>query len=170
VHNLGFPDWAQVGTTAHRAHFGSRGPARAKVTTAHVPQCNVSDAVQLLLLAGVGILSRRAVPCAIYQAEVWRRASAGQLAVSITDHAACYGANMILSTVIITPAFAAVASLATIEQAGGRLCRVGITYRGTLILPTATANALLAYVQGNAAGIPNTEAANMEAAFTAAIA
>jgi hypothetical protein len=62
-----------------------------------------------------------------------------------------------------------VASLATIEQAGGRLCRVGITYRGTLSRPTAAADALLASVQGNAAGVPSTEAASMEAAFVAAL-
>jgi len=170
---LGFPDWAQIGTPLHQARFGSPlaggDESRQCASAAGIPHCAVADDVQLLLLAGVGILSSRAVPCAVYQSEVWRRASLGQLAYVVTDHSGCYGANMLLGTVLITERFAAAASLATIEQAGGRLCRVGLTYKGTLVLPEAAAASLLASVRLGAAAPVCTEAANMEAAFRAAL-
>jgi hypothetical protein len=171
---LNFPEWAQVGTAAHRARFGVPRDRSADVIcrAAIRPESVVRGAVdidtQTLLLAGIGILSTRAVTCAAYAAEVWRRASTGQLAVILTDHSACYGANMFTGTVIITEAFARAASTATLEQAGGRLCRVGLTYRGLLVLPDAAADQLFADIRNGTAA--TVEAANMELEFGAALA
>lgn len=155
-----FPGWGQIGTKAHASRF--EGAVSSRMRMQYVPLCAVTSDLQLLLLAGIGILSSRAVACPVYAAEVWRRASQGQLAYVITDHSGCYGANMLLSRVIITEQFAALASIATLEQAGGRLCRVGLTYKGTLILPTNAITALLASIKCD--GI-STEAMNMEQAF-----
>jgi hypothetical protein len=169
---LGFPDWAQIGTGPHRARFRygeAASEARTCWPSSGIPECAVSDAVQLLLLARVGILSSHAVQCPKYQAEVWNLASRDKLAYLITDHTGCYGANLLLDAVCITERFAGVASLATIEQAGGRLCRVGLTYKGTLILPESAADRLLAAVRLGDAAPVCTEAANMETAFIAAL-
>ncbi len=131
---------------------------------------SVDDDVQLLLLAGVVILSTRAVPCPVYAAAAWRLASIGGAAVVVSDHTACYGANMLLGTVIVTERFAAVASDATLEQAGGRLCRVGLTYGGTLVLPAAAAARLFAGMRGGPQRDASAEAVNMVAAFERALA
>jgi len=165
---LGFPAWAQVGTAAHRARFGTAGVARSPAPPEGVPLCEVPDPVQLLLLAGVGILSD-ALPCLKYASEVWRRAGAGELSILFTDHSGCYGANLLLGAVAVTEAFAARASLATLEQAGGRLCRVGLTYRGVFILPTAAIDALLGNIRLGDAAPSSVEAANMETAFAHAL-
>jgi hypothetical protein len=168
---LKYPEWAQIGTAAHRARFGAPpldAPPRAALRPEVVARGAVDIAIQTLLLSGVGILSTRTVPCAKYATEVWSRASAGEFPIIITDHSACFGANLQLGSVIITEEFARVASTATLEQAGGRLCRVGLTYRGVLILPDAAADQLFADIRsGNAAAV---EAANMEREFMAAIA
>jgi len=169
---LKFPEWAQIGTAAHRGRFGasktSDTPGRVAIRPETVKRGAVSAEIQALLLCGVGILSSRAVKCTEYAAEVWRRAAANELSILITDHSACYGANMLLGTVIITEEFARVASTPTIEQAGGRLCRVGLTYRGTLILPDEIASQMFADIRnGTSTAV---EAANMELEFAAALA
>jgi hypothetical protein len=74
---------------------------------------------------------------------------------------------MIVGSAEITESFAAIASLATIEQAGGRLCRVGLTYHGDLILPDSVIDRLLHMVRTNSAEVTR-EATNMEACFISA--
>lgn len=167
---LNFPEWAQVGTASHRARFGSTldTPCRAPIRPESVTRGAVDTVTQTLLLAGIGIISTKDISCAEYTAEVWRRASTGALSIIVTNHGACYGANMMTGTVIITDAFARVASTATLEQAGGRLCRVGLTYRGQLVLPDTAADQLFTDIRsGSAAAV---EAANMEREFNDAIA
>lgn len=164
---LGFPCWAQIGTAPHRARFkASTADARAPLTPETVAGCEVAEEVQALLLCGVGILSREAVKDKKYNSEVWRLLSEGQLLIVVTDHTGCYGANLMLGTVIITESFANVASTATLEQAGGRLCRVGLSYRGVLILPPVAAAKMFAEIRDATAS--RVEAQNMEAAFRAA--
>ena len=167
---LKFPPQFQIDTVEHRGRWSAAAPPgaplRRPVEASLVPRCNVPDPLQLLLLAGVGVLSSQAdaAACRQYQAEVLRRAGEGRLALVITDHTACYGANLILSEVRLTPGFCALASVKTLEQAGGRLCRVGLTYSGRLVLPPEAAQALLAAFRAGD-GAPSAEATNMAKAF-----
>lgn len=165
---LKFPNFAQIGTLAHQQRFAKPQDPAVKATmnreikvrhyVTNIPQCNVPDDIQLLLLSGVGILSNRAIKCPIYRSTVWNLASEGKLAYVVTDHTGCYGANLLISTIIVTERFAAVASPATIEQAGGRLCRVGLTYKGLIMLPKSCITGLTDH--------NDIEAINMETAFS----
>lgn len=170
---LEFPPKFQIGTRAHLAAFGGDlGGARLPAEPSLVPQLQgVPDVYQLLLLAGLAVLTNRGSlgKARAYQAEALRRAAAGQLALVVTDHTGCYGTNLVLAEVRLTPRFCAVASLQTVEQAGGRLGRVGLSYSGRLVLPDATAAALLADFHAGP-GSRSPEAAHMEAAFAEAAA
>ena len=167
---IDFPDWAQLNTYAYTRKFNPSAPQcplRVGVIVSNIPQCGVSEDLQLLLMMGVGVMTTQVPMCKLYQSEVWRRASLGELAYVITDHTGCYGANMIVGAAEITESFAAIASLATIEQAGGRLCRVGLTYHGDLTLPDSVIDRLLHMVRTNSADVTR-EAINMEACYNSA--
>jgi hypothetical protein len=132
---INFPNEFQINTAAYcSAKHLLASNYRESYPVENIPDSGMSDDIKLLLMAGVGILSD-GVTCDIYKSQVMSQMASGQLAYVITDHTGCYGVNMLVNKVVITPAFAAVASTATIEQAGGRLCRVGLTYSGTLVLP-----------------------------------
>lgn len=171
VISLNFPKWAQIGTIAHWKKFNSDASQgditefRKYIPSEDFKLCNVSDDIIILLLSGVGILSNQ-IQCTIYRSEVINRANLGQLAYVITDHTGCFGMNFQVATVIITEEFAKIASPATIEQAGGRLCRVGITYEGTLILPHNAVEKILSELH-NEKEI-SVEAKNMVSKFAAA--
>ena len=169
---LEFPQQYQIDTVEHRERWGAAAPQgatlRRPVEASLVPRCNVPDFLQLLLLAGVGVLSSQAnaAGCRQYQAEVLRRAGEGRLALVIGDHMLCYGANLVLDAVWLSSVFCELASVKTLEQAGGRLCRVGLTYSGCLVLPPEAARALLAAFHAGA-GAPSAAAPNNEKAFRA---
>jgi hypothetical protein len=173
-----FPEWGQIGSHAHHRKFPPTQqsenlsrlfPPKLELVVEH----DVPDLFNLLLLAGIGVLttstrgsgsSNRVGACSAYQADVLRRAAEGRLALIVTDHTGCFGANLIINAVVITPDFAKVCSNSTIVQAAGRLCRNGLTYSGELHLPQFAAAELLKEIQA-----PNTavhyEAINLEKAF-----
>ena len=123
--------------------------------------------MQYMLMAGIGVLSD-AVPDKDYLAEVRKRAADGQLAVLVVDHGGCFGANIPLSRVIITQEFAELASSATFEQGGGRLCRRGYSDVGELILPQAAVDKLFGGLVLGDTAPPSIEAINMNIAYLAA--
>lgn len=164
VIDLGFANEFQVNTKAYcQKHGITMEKYREYVNISLIQNTDETDELQLLLMAGIGVLSSEPVSD-LYKDQVMNLMTDGRLAYVITDHTGCYGVNMMVNTVIIERDFAAIASIATIEQAGGRLCRIGLTYSGTLILPEFKINEMFKEIR-NPNIVHTAEAINMENAY-----
>ena len=162
--DLGFSNEFQINTKEYCLKHGIElSKYREYVNISLIQHTDEIDELQILLMAGVGVLSNESTSDS-YKDQVMNLMTDGRLAYVITDHTGCYGVNMLVNTVQIEPDFASLASIQTIEQAGGRLCRVGLTYSGTLILPEFKIQEMFDNIK-NPHQKTSIEAENMEIAY-----
>lgn len=139
-----FPNSLEINTYNHIKSFAkyvktydpSMLKNNVKYESINVTEFNIDDNLKFLLYMGVGIFSKSMDPD--YTNVVLEMLQDRELAYIIADESFCYGANYLISNVIVTDDISDSHSINTILQLIGRTSRNGKSWSGKVYLDTNT--------------------------------